>query len=132
MPKPAAERLYEKLCELTGSKVGTDPQEVLDAWTATWDKRAAAVGLPAGSTVPDIQAAERKAKDATKLSAALRAAGGGPVGTVVGGVRLLTREEAQEVQAFGLDTPLTRRRIEATELALGKTLREALTDGDLR
>lgn len=131
MPKPG-ELVYEKLREMTGLPKGTDADVVFGAYKAMWAKRAAAVGLPADSTIPDILAAQRKARDADKLSAALRAAGGVAAGAGVGGVRLLSREEAQEVQLFGLDTPLTRRRVQATEDALGKDLRSALRDGDLR
>lgn len=125
-------QLHDAICREAGVPLTTSTDAAIEALTAKWDARAAAVGVPVGSAIPDILAAERKAKGASKLAAALQAASGPAGGAVVGGVRLLTREEGEEILNFSLDSPLLRRRVEATEAALGKDLRQALQDGDLR
>jgi hypothetical protein len=131
-PKSTNQKIYEILCELTKLPVGTAPDTVLASFTASLQARAVAAGVPADSDVPTIQAAERRARDAVKLAAALRATGGASVGHHVGGIKLLSAEEGQDVVLFGADSRLLRRRVEATELALGKTIREALEAGDLK
>lgn len=129
--KSDRDKLYEMLCERTGLPSGTDGDIVVGAYVGAWRARAVAAGLSADATVPDIVVAEAKARDASRLSAALRAAGS--VGNKhANGVKMLTAEEAQDVLAFGCHDRVTRRRAEATEEALGKSLREALEAGELR
>lgn len=129
--KSDGERLYELLCSQTGLPAGTDENVILGAYLSAWRARAVTAGLPATATVAETFAAEQKAKDASRLSAALHAAGGAGNNHSTSGVKMLTAEEAQDVVAFGIHDRLTRRRAEQTEEALGKSLRDALQDGDL-
>jgi hypothetical protein len=112
---------------LTGLPVGTDAQQVVDAHVAQMNMRAAFVGLPAGTPVPEILAAEA---NVSRPASALRA--GAPAATHAGGAKLLDREEAQEAIAFGAQTRAEQRRIEATEAYYGMSLRAALESGALR
>lgn len=118
----ASEKLYALLCKLTGLPPGTDGQVVVDAYVAQWDRRAAFVGLPAGTPVPEIVAAER----ATRLAAALRASA---PPSHHNGVKLLSKEEAQDAVAFGVQSRAEQRRVTATEDRFGLSLREILKDG---
>ncbi len=124
-------KLHETVCRAAGVPLSTDADAAVAALTARWDQRAAAVGLPAGLDADTILAAERNAKAAVKLAAALRAAGN-MGNSHSNGVKMLTAEEAQDVLAFGCHDRLTRRRAEQTEEHLGKDLKQALQDGDLR
>lgn len=123
----ASEKLYALLCKLTGLPPGTDGQVVVDAYVAQWDRRAAFVGLPPGTPVPDIVAVERS----TRLAAALRASTPPPA-VRVDGVMLLSRDEAKEMVLFGAQSRVDTRRIEATEAYHGRSLREALEGGLLQ
>lgn len=124
MSENTSSALYLKLCEVTGLAPGTDAQVVVDAHTAQLNRRAALAGLPAGTSVPEIVAAERS----VRLAAALRASA--PIH--VEGVKVLSHDEAQEVLLFGVQSRAEVRRVEATEAHYGKSLREALETGDLR
>lgn len=122
-----SQQLYARLCELTGLPFGTPAQKVVDAHVAQWDRRALLAGLPTGATVPDIVSTEKTVRLAAVLRASMSSA---PVSN--NGVRLLSQEEAQDIIAFGgAQTRAEQRRIEATEDHYGKTLREALDNGQL-
>lgn len=139
MPQTTNELIYEKLCAVTKLPVGTSAETVMETWQQQLDARAVAVGLPASSPVPDIVAAERKAKDAARMAAAVQASAAAdaalfglgrhaaPVAAPT--TPLLAAEEASEVLLFGAQSRHTRKRLEATEQHHGRPLRDCVKDG---
>lgn len=129
--KSPREQIYEALCRETGLPHGTDGDIVLASYVGAWRARAVAAGLAPDANVPEITAAEHKARDAVRLAGALRTAAG-TVGGHANGVKLMSKDEAVEHLLFGGENDLTRRRVECTENYFGKSLRQAIVDRDLR
>ena len=108
--KPVGERLPAALRKAAGVSDDTSIDDALDALEA--------------------KVAARRARDAAKLAAAIQIPAQ-PAALRSNGVRLLTREEAQDARLFGAATVHARKRVEATEEFFGKPLVDCLRDGDL-